>query len=104
MKKSLVRTWKGNGTDEFRKALDTAWTLFTRPQYKDENIVYDRKYMFRYISFEIKDIFDHCCVESAWNNETGNEDELEELHTRSVYNFSVGNIGSFYIYIELVKE
>ena len=104
MKKTIVRTWSGNGKDEFRKALDTVWMLFTRTQYKDKNIVYDRKYMFRYISFEIKDIFDRRCVESAWNNETGNEDELDELYTRSLYNFSIGNFGSFYISIELVKE
>lgn len=104
MKKSLVRTWEGNGTDEFRKALDAVWMLFTSQQHKDENIVYDRKYMFRYISFEIKDVFNRHCVESAWNNETGNEHELDELYARSLYNFSLGKISSFYIYVELVKE
>lgn len=102
MKKSLVRTWEGNGADEFHKAQKEALNLLTRSNNSvDTNDVFDETYMFRYINVEFNT--ENNTRNISWNNETGTQAEFMEFYYNYLSMFKCNKIKSFHIYVELVK-
>lgn len=102
MKKTIVRTWSGNGTDEFDKAGIKAWSLLNKSIGKHNDSVFNSKYIFRYIDIEFKSGSRYYQI--GWNNEANDRCKYTSVIDSIINKFDCKTIDSFLIYVELVKE
>lgn len=102
MKKTIVRTWSGNGTDEFNKAGIKAWELLNKPIGKHNDSVFNSKHIFRYIDIEFKS--GSRDYQIGWNNESNDIYKYASVKESIISKFNCKTIDSFLIYVELVKE